>query len=322
MKNCTNYLMKTLLFLLIFIIIFCSYLILCWFVLKINVKDVFFHSPLLTMKIDYAKSIEEPKIVIVGGSSVLLGINADQIEKEIEFPVVNFGTHADVHDLSMYKLKKILKPGDIVIGVFEYNLYYSKKRSWFERIGIRENIIYEIGKDYFRNSSNIEKTKLLAISMRDIIYRLNTNNQLNDSYELKNITEKGDQNRRLMYSDELFKKMRKKIYADDFKLNAKNKNYLLSDLSEFINWCGENNIGYIGSFPPLLQQQLYLNNEKYIKFFSDIQNYYQSMQIKTIASPQKFFYPKSYFYNTMYHLNSYGKKINTNYLISFLKQML
>ena len=48
----------------------------------------------LSDKCERLYSIDEPKIVIVGGSSVAFGIDSALIEKYTDMPVVNFGMYA------------------------------------------------------------------------------------------------------------------------------------------------------------------------------------------------------------------------------------
>ena len=45
----------------------------------------------LKIKTDRIASIDEPKIIIVGGSSVPFGVDSKQMEEMLGMPVVNFG---------------------------------------------------------------------------------------------------------------------------------------------------------------------------------------------------------------------------------------
>src|SRR5665213_1257330 len=40
------------------------------------------------------KALKGPRLVIIGGSGVLFGCDAELIEKKLNIPTVNFGTHA------------------------------------------------------------------------------------------------------------------------------------------------------------------------------------------------------------------------------------
>ncbi len=70
----------------------------------------------LDEKYERLSSIEEPKIVIVGGSSVAFGFDSALIEETMGMPVVNFGLYADLGTKLMMDLSEsCIKEGDIVI---------------------------------------------------------------------------------------------------------------------------------------------------------------------------------------------------------------
>ena len=70
----------------------------------------------LDEKIERLMSIEEDKIVIIGGSSVAFGYDSRIIEKYTEMPVVNFGLYAALGTKLMLDLSRDgIKEGDLVI---------------------------------------------------------------------------------------------------------------------------------------------------------------------------------------------------------------
>ena len=82
-------------------------------------------------KFERLNSIEEPKIVIVGGSSVAFGIDSALLEKYMDMPVVNFGLYASLGTKLMLDLSRSgIGEGDIVIVAPEinsqtYSLYFN-----------------------------------------------------------------------------------------------------------------------------------------------------------------------------------------------------
>ena len=70
----------------------------------------------LDEKVERLDSIEEEKIVVIGGSSVAFGVNSELIERYTEMPVVNFGLYASLGTKLMLDLsRKSINSGDIVI---------------------------------------------------------------------------------------------------------------------------------------------------------------------------------------------------------------
>ena len=70
----------------------------------------------LNEKYDRLYSLEEDKIVVVGGSSVAFGLNSDMLSAYMHMPVVNFGLYADLGTKVMLDLSlDAIEEGDIVV---------------------------------------------------------------------------------------------------------------------------------------------------------------------------------------------------------------
>lgn len=66
-----------------------------------------------------AASIEEPKILLVGNSNLVFGIDSQMIEAELGMPVVNMGLHAGLGNVFLEQLARpYIKEGDIVVVSF------------------------------------------------------------------------------------------------------------------------------------------------------------------------------------------------------------
>lgn len=67
-------------------------------------------------KLDRLKSIDEPKIILVGDSNVAFGINSEMLQQEFKMPVVNMGLHGGIGN-SYYEdlIEPHIDEGDIVI---------------------------------------------------------------------------------------------------------------------------------------------------------------------------------------------------------------
>lgn len=72
-----------------------------------------------------ATSPTKPKIVLLGGSNVLYGIDAAQIVRKNKFPTVNYGTHAALNlDFLLWRASKVLNPGDVVVLSLEWEHFH------------------------------------------------------------------------------------------------------------------------------------------------------------------------------------------------------
>src|SRR4051812_10915372 len=75
-------------------------------------------------KLQRAASIQRPKLLLVGGSATLFGVQAEMIESRLNYPTVNLGTHAGLGSAYMLHLvRRAARPGDTVVLAFEYNTF-------------------------------------------------------------------------------------------------------------------------------------------------------------------------------------------------------
>ena len=101
----------------------------------------------LDEKYERLYSIEEEKLVIVGGSSVAFGYDGDILEKYMEMPVVNFGLYAALGTKVMMDLSRdAIGEGDIVLLAPELDaqtlsLYFNAETMWQAREGAPEMLL-------------------------------------------------------------------------------------------------------------------------------------------------------------------------------------
>ncbi len=90
----------------------------------------------LSDKYERLTSIDTPKIVVIGGSSVAFGLDSKQLEELTGMPVVNFGLYATLGTKCMIDLSKAnINEGDIVILAPEtdsqtMSLYFNAEAVW------------------------------------------------------------------------------------------------------------------------------------------------------------------------------------------------
>lgn len=67
-------------------------------------------------KVNRLRSIEEPKLILVGNSNLPFGIRSDYLEEEIGMPVINLGIHGGLGDpFHENMIKGAINEGDIVV---------------------------------------------------------------------------------------------------------------------------------------------------------------------------------------------------------------
>ena len=90
----------------------------------------------LSPKVERLYSIEEPKVIIIGGSSVAFGYDTKLMEQHLGMPVVNFGLYASLGTKVMLDMAKdAIRKGDIVVLAPEMDaqtlsLYFNGEALW------------------------------------------------------------------------------------------------------------------------------------------------------------------------------------------------
>jgi hypothetical protein len=95
-------------------------------VLAIVFAVFFIHNTsILNTKHDILVHTHSPKIVVVGGSNVLYGIDGGLIERTVPYSVVNYGLRAET-PVSFYEkeISPHVERGDIILFLLEYGYFY------------------------------------------------------------------------------------------------------------------------------------------------------------------------------------------------------
>lgn len=87
-------------------------------------------------KVERLRSIDEPKIIVIGGSSAAFGLDAELLGETLGMPVVNFGLYATLGTKTMLDYSKAnIGEGDIIVLAPEMNaqtwsLYFNAEAMW------------------------------------------------------------------------------------------------------------------------------------------------------------------------------------------------
>ncbi len=102
----------------------CLFLLLLFFAVRIVMPQYeYSYDASLIDKMQRLKSIDEPKIVLIGNSNLSFGIQSELIEEAFGMPVVNMGLHGGVGNAFHEEMAKVnIHEGDIIIvSHTEYN---------------------------------------------------------------------------------------------------------------------------------------------------------------------------------------------------------
>lgn len=280
----------------------------------------------LNEKVDRLKSIEEDKIVVIGGSSVAFALDSALMEKELGMPVVNFGLYAALGTKLMLDLSRGgIKEGDIVILSPELDaqtlsLFFSSE-STLNASDDDKSILLDVPSEHWLG--------LIGGSWRfaaDKLYHyLNETETTDGIYAAENFNEYGDIKAGLRpentmggyyYDISTPIDLSPKIVDDEFVdyLNEYIAYCESVGATVYFNWCPMNEAGFvegttkkqIDTFSNYLQGKI---NCDFIGFKES------NGRVNSIHSA---IIDKAYFYDTNFHLNDAGVTLYTVNLINNL----
>ncbi len=268
-----------------------------------------------------------PRLILVGGSSGLFGISMEQVARELDVPAVNYAVHAGVLlDYILRRVQSHLRPGDIVLFAPEYEYYHDRKEtslhvnyvlgndpSYLRRIPITTSLRYFLGA---RADTLMNSVRRLIPSEREEFDRAL-------AYSREPLNTRGD----FVWND-----VANRAEAEERALNAATALPSLSipltvnekawgEIEAFVNDSTERGVTVIAMFPPTIDFPDYHTPEA-LERMDDLVAKWKSLGVTVIGVPQDSMYPKSKFFNTVYHLNTDGAAENTGKLIEKLRPHL
>lgn len=249
------------------------------------------------------------RIIFLGGSNVLFGLNSQVIKDSLNLNPINAAITAN-HGLK-YTLKsninKINK-GDIVVLIPEYTHFFGNYAN-----GDYEMLFCLLELSSYRDYNNLDLQQyehLFTFLDGYFDFKLKTNSNIQFGYKKDGINKYGDYVAHWNKGNE-----NKFIFSNT---NQTINNSAIFVLSEFSKKLNEKGAKLYISFPPY-QKKSYRNTLKEIKKTDSI---YKALNLNVISKPIEYMVDDSLLYDTPYHLNKKGVDFRTNKLISDLKKVL
>ena len=322
-KDKYKFIKNSLTFSVVFLITVGAYFLVCSFYAAIPLKvGVQWIKPFLDYKIDLANKITEPKLILLGGSSIDFSLSAEQIEKELEIPTINFGSTAALSEYIFHVVKEIAKEGDTILIPLEYHYYYCQRKAIFEPVTIRERYILYYDQDYYNSLPFYDRVAVKLSGFRDLIRMMDKSNWEYAQFDKipESVSLNGDEKNT---QPELKPSKLKEVdwpveFYSSFERDFE-QGYCIQELSSFIDWSKENNIKLIASYPSLYDFDGAYYKGRYPEIFNLIEEFYNKKEVQVIGSPYDFLYPYEDFFNTGYHLHSEARGKHTDKIIELLK---
>lgn len=282
-----------------------------------NVYQHTFNSALVD-KYDRLTSVNDPKIVLIGGSSMPFGVRSDLMERELpDYKVVNFGLYAALGSKLMLELSlSNLREGDIVVFAPEYSAQlwsdYFNAETTLQAFDTRKELAFQLPfGDYWMPLINAypsylkSKAELLESGIPDPqgVYNRSSFNEYGDiSYDRPyNIMPDLYQTNDTVTIDSGIVDDNFTEYFNDYTKKLRKKG-----VNVYLSFAPVNALAVSDSSP-----------EKRLEFYEFCRGAFDAQVISNIDD---YVLDAGYFYDSNYHLNNNGAIYRTALLVGDLKR--
>jgi len=271
----------------------------------------------LKAKYDYLYSVEEPKIVVVGGSSTAFGLDSEILSEYTGKRVVNFGLYATLGTKVMLDLSEdAVKEGDIIIIAPEMDaqtlsLYFNGEAVWQ---GVesdwsmllhldRENLGEMLGSSVSYATSKLKFMKIGAPDPSGVYNRASFNEYGDIIYPRpENIMSLG-------YDPNTIINLSPSIIDDKF----------IDYINAYVKKAEKKGAIVYFSFPPMNSAALApeTTDESVLEFYDYIS---KALDCKVISNINDYITDPWYFYDSNFHANDAGVILHTSRIIEDLQR--
>jgi hypothetical protein len=271
-------------------------------------------------KLALADTVQGPRVLIIGGSGALFGLDSAALSDRLGRPVINLGVNAGVQSQFIrHYAYEAIRPGDWVILPLEYPLYHDRHKV---------NFAFN---SYWLSHPGIESLELSLVQLAQLFWftsfarimdgyvGLPNGYRVEGLYGPQNLNELGDQ----INSESA----RQEVWMREAVEGSATQHYGEEALRYQANWDRwaalahtiEAQGGCAVFIPPaMLDRPEYRVGREY--------DYYVSLPAQARAhgldyhgNPLDFMYPEAQFFDTNYHLNAEARKQHTSQVASVLQ---
>ena len=256
--------------------------------------------------------LQAPRLIILGGSNMLYGVNSDTLQKYLQKPVMNMAMMAPMGlNFLLGDLEKDLRKGDTVLLSAEYEIDVD---------GDTEYLLWAA--DFYKPATEFivyknkwqEKIKAICyhqIRMLQEIVSLKSANLLRDNliYYRGGISEKGDIKSHENKGSRTFNKTLSHRDSLDYSTQ-------IEVINKYIKRYDEKGVKVYFSYANLAKTT-YDSSKNAIHNVESQLN--KNLHCKILGKPEDFVYPDSLFFDSYYHLKPKGRELRTKKIIELLK---
>lgn len=262
-------------------------------------------------------SINDTKIIVLGGSNVSFGLDSKVIENQLSMPIVNMGIHAGIGlEYMVNDIKPFVKKGDLVVLIPEYEHFYTD--DFYGGMELVQ-MVFEIepkSKNLLNSKQCMHLLKYLptysAKKIKNFIPTLfNKKVEQIDIYHRKSFNAYGDAYLHWTMSNQTY------LHAPKSNNIENVNNEVIVFLKEFKLYIEKQGARLL-IFPPVMDKTSFNNN---INIITKIAKELKNNDIAFECEPRSFCYSDSLFFNSYYHLNKLGVDKRTLQLLKDLDRL-
>lgn len=274
-------------------------------------------------KYELLKETDEPKIVIIGGSSVAFGIDSALIEEKLGMKVVNFGLYANLGTKLMLDLSKAnINEGDIVIIAPEMSeqtlsLYFNSETT-MQAIDGDPSMLRYIDKDNYEALIGAS-WKLACDKVNYLVSGVRPENS--GAYKKENFNAYGDN-----VFDRPYNEMTEATNVIDLSFrtdytDGTETEYekFIAYINKYVSFAKRKGATVYYSMCPMSEAALGKKNTEDV-IYGYYRNLVNSLDCKVISNVNDYIMDEGYFYDTEFHLNNAGVTVRTVKLIDDIKR--
>lgn len=301
-------------------------LLLAWFLFFVILPDDYSETlAIVYQKQAYLSKSASPKIILLGGSNVLLGVDSALLEQRLGRPVVNMAIHARIPLLmQMNQIESFLASNDLIILPLEY-LYYVYPDGSTVVIAhlldiypqgilfldpVNQKALPEIVKNIFQMRYDRLK-KAAAVRFPSWGELLDTGNHLAQSL-LSQFTPRGDFEAHLDRAG-LPVAPQPLLQMDQFNPRT------LQIINEMALRAQQKGSMTVLTFPSARQSNCLATQPALQQLYQRLQS---NLQVPLVGTPECYCFPDEMFFDTEYHLLREGRRIRTEQMAVDLKAFI
>jgi len=279
----------------------------------------------------------ERKILLAGGSSTLFGVDAQEASKRLNLPVINFGLHAALRlDEILWQVGTAAEPNDIVILLLEPKFFKTRSELTFWQL--RNLIGWD--RDGWKEMSWVEKGELVHSIPPSLLFQmlgaeydrefspLAVANRLETTDHAQVLTKfkNREQPKSFAYSAYNLDNFGDMLMTEGCQLEKSGTTTRPPDhvepqtarlLQRFVSDMKSKRVEVFFANAPYIawgasQASLREADDRFLREFSSIG--------RMIDRREDLVFDAKYFFNTVLHLNSEGRSLRTDRLISAIRQ--